>query len=85
MWIKNTNGKRDAMLTFATFAFLIVTLNILLATFGKIAYQGWGIEIGFQMIDSSLAGTYLAATLGAYVARRYTDKKYEEPSDGEAG
>ncbi len=75
-WIKNTAGKPDAMLTFAFLAFSVVTFNILLATFGRVSYNGF--ELGFQAMEASSMTAYLAATFTAYVTRRWTDKKYTE-------
>ncbi len=80
MWIKNTSGKKDAMLTFAFLAFTVVTLNILLATFGKISWNGF--EISFQSMEAAAMTAYLAATFTAYVTRRWTDKKFEELPPG---
>ena len=78
-WIKNTSGKKDAMLTFAFLAFSVVTLNILLATFGRISFNGF--EISFQSMDTSAMTAYLGATFTAYVSRRWTDSKYNEKKD----
>ena len=80
MWIKNTSGKKDAMLTFAFLAFSVVTLNILLATFGKVSWSGF--EISFQSMDAAAMTAYLAATFTAYVTRRWTDRRFDNPSDG---
>lgn len=77
MWIKNTDGKPDAMLTFATISFFAVTLNILLATIGHISIGRSVIE--FQTLDSTTMGVYLAATFTAYVSRRLTDRHYVDP------
>ena len=57
MWIKNSSGKKDAMLTFATIAF-------------------GGQTRSFQILDSGTMTAYLAATFGAYVSRRWTDRKF---------
>tara|TARA_B100000131_G_C18116347_1_gene611417 strand:+ start:581 stop:841 length:261 start_codon:yes stop_codon:yes gene_type:complete len=81
-WIKNTSGKPDAMLTFAFLAFSVVTLNILLATFGRVTYNEF--DITFASMDAAAMTAYLAATFTAYVTRRWTDKKYESGSEGEA-
>ena len=78
MWIKNTEGKLDAMLTFATISFFAVTLNILLATIGRLSFGGTIIE--FQTLDGAAMGVYLAATFTAYVSRRLTDKAYSDGS-----
>ena len=75
-WVKNTNGKPDSMLTFALIAFLVVTLNILLATFGRISFRGF--EIGLQAMEASTMTAYLGASFTAYVTRRWTDKKYNK-------
>ena len=85
-WIKNTSGKRDAMLTFAFIAFLVVTFNILVSTFGIIGYKD--INISFKAMEASTMSAYLAATFTAYVSRRWTDRKYdsseaEEPANEE--
>ena len=74
MWIKNTSGKQDAMLTFAVISFAVVTGNLLLSTIGSI--QGATLSIGFQALDASVMTAYLGATFTAYVTRRWTDKKY---------
>lgn len=76
MWIKNTSGKPDAMLTFATVSFFAVTLNIILATIGQVSFGSNLVE--FQTLDSGTMGVYLAATFTAYVGRRLTDKHYKE-------
>lgn len=78
MWINNTEGKPDAMLTFATVAFIAVTLNILLATIGQVNYDGHSVT--FTSLDSGTMGVYLAATFSAYVSRRLTDKVYKKSS-----
>lgn len=78
-WIKNTDGKRDAMLTFALISFFVVTLNLFLATFGDISVKGY--DFGFSFMDASTMTAYLAATFGAYVSRRWTDKKYSIPNE----
>ena len=74
-WVKNTEGKKDAMLTFATIAFIIVSLNILLSTIQELVFAG-GQTISFQILDSGTMTAYLAATFGAYVSRRWTDRKF---------
>ena len=73
-WIKNTDGKPDAMLTFALISFAVVTINLFLATFGSVSIYGQ--DLGFQFMDASTMTAYLAATFGAYVSRRWTDRKY---------
>ena len=85
LWIKNSSGKKDAMLTFATIAFAIVSLNILLSTIQELVFAG-GQTISFQILDSGTMTAYLAATFGAYVSRRWTDRKFidsQQESDKE--
>lgn len=74
-WIKNSSGEPDAMLSFATIAFIMVTLNLLLATLGEITIAGTTLH--FQAMDTSVMSVYLGATLTAYVSRKWTDKHYE--------
>jgi len=74
MWIKNTEGKKDAMLTFAVISFIAVTLNIILASIGQISFGDT--IIAFAALDSTTMGVYLAATFTAYVTRRLTDRHY---------
>ena len=83
MWIKNTSGKPDAMLTFASIAFAVVTFNVLLATINALSFNEW--NISFSPMEASTLTAYLGATFGAYVSRRWTSAKYysEEEDDGE--
>jgi len=74
MWIKNTSGKEDAMLTFAVISFAVVTANLFLSTFGSINSDT--INLTFQTLDAGSMATYLGATFTAYVSRRWTDRKY---------
>jgi hypothetical protein len=79
MWLKNTNGKKDAMLTFAAFSFLIVTLNVFLSTFGTVAVDNYSVT--FQALDGSIMAIYLGSTFTAYVSRRWTDRKYKTDAE----
>ena len=81
MWIKNTSGKKDAMLTFAFVSFAMVTLNLFLSTFGEIVI-GQN-KISFEALDTGALTAYLGATFTAYVTRRWTDKRYKEGSSEE--
>lgn len=74
MWIKNTENKKDAMLTFATISFAAITLNILLGNFQSISFGET--VFTFSFIDPTTMGVYLAATFSAYVGRKLTDKHY---------
>ena len=72
-WMKNTSGKPDAVLTMAFIGFLIVVIKVLMAGSTLV----WnGDTISFGEIDATTIGAILTPTLGAYVARRYTDKKF---------
>jgi hypothetical protein len=75
MWIKNTSGKKDAMLTFAVIAFAVVTFNILLATLNSVSHGTW--NISFEPMEAATLTAYLGATFGAYVSRRWTTAKYD--------
>ena len=77
-WVKNSIGKEDAMLTFATISFFVITLSIILASISEINIGG--LKINFTPLDSGLASIYLGATFTAYVTRKWTDKKYEKES-----
>tara|TARA_R100000152_G_C6705797_1_gene134412 strand:- start:419 stop:694 length:276 start_codon:yes stop_codon:yes gene_type:complete len=79
MWIKNTSGKPDAMLTFAVISFAVVTANLLLSTIGSIESDKF--SIGFTAMDAGIMTAYLGATFTAYVTRRWTDKKYITDED----
>lgn len=78
MWINNSKKKPDAMLTFATISFAIVTFNIFLSTFGTVTFGEHSIQ--FVPLDGSIMAIYLGATFSAYVSRRWTDSHYK-PTD----
>lgn len=73
MWIKNTEGRKDAVLTMALIGFLIVLAKVLLA---GVSVDVAGAKYDFGTIDGMVVAAVLTPTLGAYVARRYTDKKF---------
>lgn len=75
-WLKNTKGKPDAMLTFAFFAFVVVTLNIMLSSISMLTFGMY--TVSFQALDSSVMAVYLGATFTAYVSRRWTDARSDE-------
>jgi len=75
MWLENpSSGRKDTMLTLATYASVIAFAKLLLN----------GVTIGnfsFGTIDASLIAAILAPTLSAYSARKWmdkSDKKKEE-------
>lgn len=73
IWMKNTSGRPDAVLTMAFIGFLVILFKIVLSnvsfTFGDLAFN-------CGSVDAAIVGALLTPTLGAYVARRLTDKKY---------
>ena len=71
MWMKNTDGKRDAVLTMAFVAFVVVIVKVLLS--GVVIKK---FDVSFGTIDAVTIAACLTPTLGAYVSRRYTDKKF---------
>jgi len=75
-WFKNSNGKKDAMLTFATISFIVVTFSIALSSISEINIGDF--RISFIPLEAGLASIYIGATFTAYVTRKYTDKKFEK-------
>ena len=73
-WIKNTNGRQDAILTMALIGFLVVLVKVLLSDVSFVFLEK---TIAFGSIDAGVIGAVLTPTLGAYVARRYTDRKFK--------
>lgn len=74
LMVKNTDGKPDAILTMT-----VITLTIILLKFAvsgvTFAVDG-SHSINFGAVDSGVIASLLGPTLGAYVARRYTEKKF---------
>ena len=73
-WMKNTDGKPDAVLTFASFAMLVVLLKLLFAG----AELNWPPHFSFKIlsIDAASIGAILLPTLGAYVSNKYVNFNY---------
>ncbi len=80
-WVKNTNKKEDAMLTFATISFAVTTICFILSIISVISLGDFKLEL--KSVDSGLMSVYLGATFSAYVARRWTDKRYQPSIDAE--
>jgi len=80
--MKNSAGKPDAMLTFAAISFAVVTLNLLLSSFGSFDFKE--LAITFNALDASVMSAYLGVAFTAYVSRRWTDKRYTEEVTEEA-
>lgn len=65
-WMQNSDSKPDAMLTLGVVSLGVVLLKFFLSemSFGTIV---------FGQLDGMVVAAILTPTLGAYVARRYTD------------
>ena len=72
--MKNSNDKKDAVLTFAAVAFLFVMLRFLVSGVSFDVADKFNVDFG--ELDASLVAAVIAPTLGSYVMRRATDKKY---------
>jgi hypothetical protein len=74
MWIRNTRGKKDALLTFALASVAVVLVKVLL---NGASFRG----ITFGTVDAALVGAVLLPTLGAYTTKRVagTRPDREEP------
>ncbi len=80
--MKNSNGKKDSMLTFAFISFMIVSIVILLSVVKSFTVKGVLFE--FHPPNDVLLLGYLGATFGSYVTKRYHDNKIvkkEEPKN----
>ena len=42
-----------------------------------------GTDLSLGSIDGVMVAALLTPTLGSYVARKYTDRKFDQPDDGE--
>lgn len=74
LWIKDTQDKPSAILTFTTIGFFIVMFKVLLS---GATVSIMGKVFNFGTIDAATIAAVLTPTLGAYVARRHTDRKFE--------
>lgn len=73
LWIENSDGQKDTMLTFALAAFMVVLFKVL---FGGTDWVIGGTTWKILPIDATMVGALLTPPLTAYVARRYTDRKF---------
>ena len=78
IWVTNTKGKKDAILTLSLWGFFAVIGKVLLA--GVAIELVAGHTINFGTIDAGVVAAVLTPTLGAYVARRHTDARHERPA-----
>lgn len=65
-WLKNSDGKEDSMLTLGVVSLAVVLTKFFLSdmSFGPVV---------FGQLDGMVVAAILTPTLGAYVARRYTE------------
>jgi len=75
IWIKNTDGAPDAVLTMALIGFLTVIIKVL-GSGATFTVLGNIVTVG--TIDASTIAAILTPTLTAYVSRRYTDQKFAQ-------
>jgi hypothetical protein len=74
-WIKNSNNKEDAMLTFATVGFVVSSLSVLASLMESLTIGDF--QIIFKTPSESLVTVYLAAVFTSYVVRRNSKDKIE--------
>jgi len=74
MWMKNSDGKPDSMLTLG-----VISLGVVLVKF-FLSEMSFG-PIIFGQLDGMVVASILTPTIGAYVARRYTDAKLSQKED----
>lgn len=67
-WLNNSHGKPDSMLTFATAAFALTSLCILLSMIDSVVVPG--AEIKLKAPSETLVLGYLGAAFTSYVFRR---------------
>lgn len=75
-WMKNSQGNEDSMLTLGAISLGVVLLKFFIAD----------ISVGpvvFGQLDGMVVAAILTPTLGAYVARRYTDANAKKDSSDE--
>lgn len=77
LWIKNTDGHPDAMLTLSLLSFIFVLVKFVISgmsvTLGDASYS-------LGTIDAASIAAILTPVLGAYVGRRHTTAKYGQKS-----
>lgn len=75
MWLKNTAGQKDAMLTFAMGGFLVTALSIVATLVESVAVGDVVVKVSSP--DATIVTAFLGATLLAYVNRRNKKDEYE--------
>jgi len=68
-WLKNSSGKQDAMLTFATASFALTSLCILLSMVESVSTAG-AANVVLKAPSETLVLGYLGAAFTSYVLRR---------------
>lgn len=76
MWLKNTSGNEDAILTLS-----VVTLGVVLLKF-FLSEMSFG-SIVFGQLDGAVIAALLTPTIGGYCIRRYTDSNAPKGDDNE--
>jgi hypothetical protein len=74
LWIKNTAGQNSMSATFATIAFVVVTLAYIASIFEKIG------PLTIRPFDAAACGVYLSPILMLYFGRRKSDGTLEVQS-----
>jgi hypothetical protein len=78
IWMKNTSGKRDSMLSFAFGGFIVACVAVMVSFFEGITIGSFTLK--FVTIDAShvaLLTLLLGSTLTAYVTRRNNKDSHE--------
>lgn len=73
-FIINSEGKQDAMLTFSALAMFVICINLSLATISGLTMQEF--SISFVPMGDTTILALLGSTLGAYTARKATDRHF---------
>lgn len=76
-WMKNSEDKPDSMLTLGAVSLAVVLIKFFLSdmTIGPVV---------FGQLDGMVIAAILAPTLGAYVARRYTDAVHKKDNNDDS-
>lgn len=80
--MRNSDGKKDGVFTMACVGFAFCLVKMLLV---GVVLQVAGHEVNFGTIDGATIAAILTPTLGAYVGRKYTDRKYGIPDQAPSG
>lgn len=74
--IRNSRGRKDALLTFSVMSITVILIKVLL---NGVNIKGWS----FGVIDASLVGAVLVPTLGAYTTKRVVGGKEDHNAGGQ--